>query len=190
MFGAFSLQGRDGFSQVLCADLLVLRKEDNCECLQRVTIECKREDLVLRIMGLDVGDKRIGISLSDPLGLTAQGLTTISRTNLAQDIQAIQCLALEHGVTEIVYGLPKNMDGSIGMQAQRVLGFINQLQKKTMIPVKAWDERLTSKTADETLIEGGLSRSKRKGKIDQVAATIILQSYLNHTYMRSQGLVE
>ena len=138
----------------------------------------------MRRMGLDIGEKRIGVAISDPLGLTAQGLTVILRTALDKDIEEIRSLAVENEVSEIVYGLHKNMDGTVGDQAKRVRRFINHLHQVTGIPVVPWDERLTSKAADDIMIEGGMRRSKRKKKIDQVAATIILQGYLNQWTLR------
>ena len=132
----------------------------------------------MRIMALDVGDKRIGVALSDPLKITAQGLTTFERTILKEDVEGIWQLIREHDVTELVVGLPKNMDGSQGYKVDDVKFFVDQLLKKGDIAVHWVDERLTTVSAERTLLEADVSRKKRKKVIDKMAATIILQSYL------------
>ena len=134
----------------------------------------------MRFMGLDIGDKRIGVAISDPLGLTAQGISVIHRSSLDEDIRVIDRIAKEHEVIQIVCGLPKNMNGTIGEQAVRVQKFVAKLKQMVCIPVTTWDERLSTRAADHAMIEGGLRRSKRKKRVDQVAASIILQSFLNH----------
>ena len=132
----------------------------------------------MRIMALDVGDKRIGVALSDPLKITAQGLTTYQRTILKEDVEGIWQLIREHEVEELVVGLPKNMDGSQGYKVDDVKFFVDQLLKKGDIPILWVDERLTTVSAERTLLEADVSRKKRKTVIDKMAATIILQSYL------------
>ena len=132
----------------------------------------------MRIMALDVGDKRIGVALSDPLKITAQGLTTYHRTILKEDVEGIWRLIHEHDVKELVVGLPKNMDGTQGYKVDDVKFFVEQLLKKGDIEVHWVDERLTTVSAERTLLEADVSRKKRKTVIDKMAATIILQSYL------------
>lgn len=133
----------------------------------------------MRIMALDVGTKRIGVALSDPLRITAQGLQTFHRTALAKDIKGLWDLIRTYEVSELVVGLPKNMDGSIGFKAQEVQEFVDQLTINEDIKVTWVDERLTTVSAERTLLEADVSRAKRKNVIDMLAATIILQSYLD-----------
>lgn len=132
-----------------------------------------------RIMGLDVGDKTIGVAVSDPLGIMAQGITTIRRIGLKKDLEALESIIDEYNVNKIVVGLPKNMNNSIGPQGKKVLKFVNKLENKFKIDVILQDERLTTVSAERVLIEGDMSRKKRKEVIDKVAATYILQSYLD-----------
>lgn len=133
----------------------------------------------MRVMGLDIGDKRIGISISDPLKITAQGLQTLERTSLEKDIQYLLELMDEYEVEKLVVGLPKNMNGTLGPQAQKVKEFIDHLVKARDINVIFLDERLSTVTAEKTLIAGDVSRKKRKKVVDKLAATVILQSYLD-----------
>ena len=133
----------------------------------------------MRIMALDVGTRRIGVAMSDELFLTAQGADTIYRNSLDADLGKIKKTAEENGVGEIVVGLPINMNGTYGPKAKEVLEFMSSLAKVTTIPVKTWDERLTTAQAQRTLIEADVSRAKRKHAIDKLAAQIILQSYLD-----------
>lgn len=133
-----------------------------------------------RILGLDVGDKTIGVALSDPLGWTAQGLETIHRTSIKKDLQRLEELIKDHGVNKIVVGLPKNMDGSIGDQGEKVLQFKERLAKRfDSIEIISWDERMTTMAAERTLLEADVSRKKRKQVIDKIAAVYILQGYLD-----------
>ncbi|BCV21874.1 Holliday junction resolvase RuvX [Moorella sp. Hama-1] len=133
----------------------------------------------MRIMGLDVGSKTIGVALSDPLGWTAQGLTTIRRRNQAADLAALKELIQRHGVEELVVGLPRNMNGSLGPQAEAVRTFAGLLASELGLPVHFYDERLTTVAAGRILLEADLSRKRRRQVIDQVAATYILQGYLD-----------
>ncbi|OIQ58534.1 putative holliday junction resolvase [Moorella thermoacetica] len=133
----------------------------------------------MRIMGLDVGTKTIGVALSDPLGWTAQGLTTIRRRSLAADLAALKELVRRYGVEELVVGLPRNMNGSLGPQAEAVRAFARRLQAEVGLPVHFFDERLTTVAAGRVLLEADLSRRRRRQVIDQVAATYILQGYLD-----------
>ncbi len=135
----------------------------------------------MRIMALDVGDVRIGIALSDPLKITAQGLETLTRTNNKKDYQYIWQLIEDKEVSELVVGLPKNMNGAIGPQGEKVKTFVEELLKYKDADLKVIyvDERLTTVTAEKTLIAGDVSRKKRKQVVDKLAATVILQSYLD-----------
>lgn len=130
-------------------------------------------------MALDIGDKRIGVAISDPLKITAQGLTTYNRTILKEDIAGIWQLIQENDVEKLVVGLPKNMDGTEGYKVDDVKFFIGELLKKGTIPIQWVDERLTTVSAERTLLEADVSRKKRKNVIDKMAATIILQTYLD-----------
>lgn len=132
------------------------------------------------MLGLDVGEQRIGVALSDPLGWTAQGLGTVKRSgDIEQDVAEIAKLIAEHEVRKVVVGLPKNMNGTLGPQAERVQEFANNLGKKASVQVEFWDERLTTVAAERTLLTADVSRKKRKQVIDKLAAVVILQNYLD-----------
>ena len=133
----------------------------------------------MRIMALDVGSKRIGVALSDPLKITAQGLQTFQRTTLEEDIKGLWKLIDEHEVSQLVVGLPKNMDGTIGFKAEEVQQFIADLTAERKIETIWIDERLTTVSAERVLLEADVSRAKRKKVIDKMAAVVILQSYLD-----------
>ncbi len=133
----------------------------------------------MRVMGLDIGSKTIGIAVSDPLGLTAQGLTTIYRRNLDTDLAVLKKLTEQYSVKQLVVGLPRNMNGSYGPQAALVRNFAGKIKQKLNLPLCYYDERLTSVAADKVLLEADLSRKSRRKVIDQVAATIILQGFLD-----------
>lgn len=132
-----------------------------------------------KIMGLDVGDKRIGIALSDPLRITAQGLTTYERKDQQSDVAYIKKLFEEHNVEKIVCGFPKNMNGTIGPQAEKVKAFAALIEHATGSEIVYFDERLSTVFAERTLIEADVSRMKRKKVIDKLAAVTILQGYLD-----------
>lgn len=129
-------------------------------------------------MGLDVGSKTIGVAISDELGITAQGLKTIKRRAMEDDLRELDAIISQFKIEKIVVGLPKNMDGSLGKQAEFVLGWIEDFKNKIQLPVETWDERLSTVEASRTLLKADLSRKKRKGVIDKVAAVLILQGYL------------
>ncbi|MTI60901.1 MAG: Holliday junction resolvase RuvX [Firmicutes bacterium] len=133
----------------------------------------------MRIMGLDYGDKTIGVAISDVLGLTAQSKGVIRRKNLTEDFIKLQDYLEEYQITEIVVGFPINMNGTLGPRVEKTNQFVNFLRKRVDIPVNLWDERLTTVAAERALLEADLSRSKRKGVIDAVAAALILQGYLD-----------
>ena len=132
-----------------------------------------------RIMGLDIGDKTIGVAVSDLMGLTAQGVTTIKRVGKKKDIEAIKKIIAEKQVNKIVSGLPKNMNGTVGTQGEKVQKFCELLKEETDLPIEFWDERLSTVAAERSLIEGNVRRENRKKVIDMLAAVIILQGYLD-----------
>ena len=132
-----------------------------------------------RIMGLDVGDKTIGVAVSDLMGLTAQGVKTIKRVGKKKDIEALKEIIKERQVNKIVSGLPKNMNGTLGPQGEKVIKFCELLEEETGIKIEYWDERLSTVAAERTLIQGNVRRETRNGVIDMVAAVIILQGYLD-----------
>ena len=134
---------------------------------------------MMRILALDYGEKRIGLAISDELGWTAQGLPTLVRQGTKRDIATLVDLVRDSNVDEVVVGLPYRQDGTLGLSGERVLVFIDRLSGQLSLPVTSWDERLTTKMAERLLIEGGVSREKRKLSRDRVAATLILQSYLD-----------
>jgi len=130
-------------------------------------------------MGLDYGDKTIGVAVSDELGWTAQGIETIRRGKPDADLDRLRRLVAEYGVGEIVVGLPKNMNNSIGPRGEMCIAFSEYLKEKLSLPVHLWDERLTTVSAERTLLEADISRKKRKAVIDKMAAALILQGFLD-----------
>jgi putative Holliday junction resolvase len=130
-------------------------------------------------MGLDVGDKRIGIALSDPFATFAQPHATLARGRAAADVMRLAAVAREHEVTALVVGLPLHMSGEESAMAAKIRAFGDRLGWELGLAVTYWDERLTSQEAERTLIAGGVRRNKRKQVIDQVAAVLILQGYLD-----------
>jgi len=133
----------------------------------------------MRVMGLDVGTKTVGVAVSDGLGLTAQGVTTVRRSSWKEDLAELGRLAEEHEVHHFVLGLPLNMDGSEGPRAQASRQFGDKLSHTLGKSVEYWDERLSTVAATRTLLEADLNRAKRKQVIDQVAAQFILQGWLD-----------
>lgn len=132
-----------------------------------------------RVMGLDVGDKTIGVAISDLLQLTAQGITTIRRESKVKDYAALEELINENNIKKVVVGLPKNMNGTMGPQGEKTIKFAEKLKNKFKIEIIYEDERLTTMAAEKLLIAGDVRREKRKTLIDKVAATYILQTYLD-----------
>jgi putative Holliday junction resolvase len=130
-------------------------------------------------MGLDVGDRTIGVALSDLMGWTAQGLEVIRRSDIKKDINRLIEIIKEYEVEKIVVGMPKNMNGTIGPQGEKVQDFTQQMQQALQLPVEYWDERLTTVAAEKLLIGADVSRGKRKKVIDKMAAAFILQGYLD-----------
>lgn len=135
----------------------------------------------MRIMGLDFGSKTVGVAISDPLLVTAQGIEIIRRkeeNKLRQTLSRIEELIREYEVSEIVLGLPKNMNDTLGERAQLTLEFRDKLERRTGLPVHMWDERLTTMAADKAMMEAGIRRENRKDYVDKIAAVFILQGYL------------
>ncbi len=132
-----------------------------------------------RILGFDVGDKTIGVAVSDLLQFTAQGITTIKRSSKKDDYNAIEALINQYDAKKIVVGLPKNMNGTIGPQGEKTIKFAEKIKNKFNVEIIYIDERLTTMSAERILIEGDVRRENRKKVIDKVAATYILQQYLD-----------
>lgn len=137
-----------------------------------------------RIMGLDVGDKTIGVSISDPMLITAQGLETIIRQSYKKDMAKLEDIIGEYNIVKIILGFPKNMNNTIGPQAEKVLDFKERLERRMKIEVILEDERLSTVAAERILIEGDVRRENRKSVIDKVAAAYILQGYLDRNLGR------
>ena len=133
----------------------------------------------MRLLALDVGDVRIGVALSDETGTLASGLATLRTVGPRKDAQAVAALVREHGVDEVVVGLPLRLDGSLGPQGEKVMGFVERLRRVLRVPVVTRDERLTSVAADERLAAAGVRRRDRKARLDRAAATLILQEHLD-----------
>ena len=136
----------------------------------------------MRVLGLDYGSKTVGVAVSDPLGLTAQGVETVWRkqeNKLRRTLARIEEIISEYQVTEIVLGYPKNMNNTIGERAQKSLEFKEMLERRTGLEVIMWDERLTTVEANRTLMEASVRRENRKQYLDQLAAVFILQGYLD-----------
>ncbi|MHB1846735.1 MAG: Holliday junction resolvase RuvX [Deltaproteobacteria bacterium] len=132
-----------------------------------------------RALGLDLGDRRIGLAVSDPLGLTAQGVGTLVRVSERKDLDALAAVALEREAMRLVLGLPRNMDGSEGPRAQKTRAFAEKLKERLSLPLFFWDERLSTAEAERVLIAADVSRRRRKEVIDTLAAQIILQGWLD-----------
>jgi len=145
-------------------------------------VKAKEHDAILaavRLLALDVGAVRIGVALSDETGTLASGLATLEAVGPRKDAQAVAALVREHGVAEVVVGLPLRLDGSLGSQGERVMGFVERLRRVLRVPVTTRDERLTSVAAAERLAEAGVRRRDRRARLDQAAATLILQELLD-----------
>ena len=140
----------------------------------------------MRIMGLDFGSKTVGVAISDELLITAQGIEIIRRkeeNKLRQTLARIEELIVEYGVEEIVLGLPKNMNATEGIRVELTNEFKEKLERRTGLTVHTWDERLTTVAADKAMIEAGIRREKRKDYVDMIAASLILQGYLDSLTM-------
>jgi len=141
----------------------------------------------MRILGLDVGDRTIGVAVSDELGWIAHGITVIRRSLWDADLQRLRELVAEYDVTLIVVGYPKNMNGTIGPRAEMAAEFAEKVAAALALPFKLWDERLTTMEAERTLLAADISRAKRKKVIDKLAAVLILQNYLQAQINRPSG---
>lgn len=133
----------------------------------------------MKIMALDVGNKRIGVALSDELHILAQPLYTIHRKGFERDLEEILKIIRENNVGEIVVGLPKNMDGTVGFQGEKTIKFSEVLQEKVEIPVKLWDERMSTISARRIMFENDVKQKDKKNLVDTVAAVVILDNYLS-----------
>mgnify|MGYP004661217145 CR=1 FL=1 len=145
------------------------------------------------VIGLDFGSKTVGVAVSDGLGLTAQGVEIIRRDSenkLRRTLARIEELISQYGVSRIVLGFPKNMNNTIGDRAEKSLAFKEMLERRTGLPVVMWDERLTTVSANRTLMEAGVRREKRKDYVDQIAAVYILQGYLDSLAFQAQQKVD
>jgi putative Holliday junction resolvase len=134
----------------------------------------------MRILGIDYGSKRLGLSVCDELGITAQGLTTVVRKDMTRDLEKIAHYIDEYGIEKIVVGYPVRLDGTEGIQCEKVDRFAERLKSRFGLPVIKWDESLSTKEAERILIEADMSRKKRKMVVDKLAASIILQDYLDY----------
>ena len=132
-----------------------------------------------RLLGLDIGNKTIGVSVSDPLGITAQGVTTIIRASKAEDAAALKALIDKYDVEKLIVGLPKNMNNTLGFQAKRTMNYADYLKEALGMEIIYVDERLTTSSAEAVLMQGGVRRENRKKHVDKVAAVLILQTYLD-----------
>jgi putative Holliday junction resolvase len=138
----------------------------------------------VRILALDVGEKRIGLAVSDPLGITAQGLEVLIRQDHASDLERLVKVAREWRVQLIVVGLPRHMDGRLGTAAPKILELAEVLKKTLGVEVVTWEERLTTVEAERVLIQADVSRRRRRQVVDQLAAVLILQNYLDHCHLQ------
>jgi putative Holliday junction resolvase len=138
----------------------------------------------VRILGLDFGTKRIGVALSDELFMIAQGMDTIYRKDLKQDLEMIAKIVRDNGVIELVVGLPISMNGTHSQKTKETLEFVESLKTVLTVPIKTWDERLTTVQADRTMMEAGMNSFKRRQLADKIAAQLILQGYLD---LRKRG---
>lgn len=146
----------------------------------------------MRIMGLDFGSKTVGVAISDALLLTAQGVEIIRRkeeNKLRQTLARIEELIVEYEVEEIVLGLPKHMNATEGVRVELTQEFKEKLERRTGLPVYFWDERLTTVAADKIMMEAGIRREHRKEHVDRIAATLILQGYLDRRNMRKEETI-
>ncbi len=143
----------------------------------------------MRIMGLDYGSRTVGVAISDAMQITAQGIEIIRRKDenkLRQTLARIEELIEEYEVTEIVLGFPKNMNDTLGPRVEATLEFKEKLERRTGLPVAVWDERLTTVSADKTMMEAGIRREHRKEYVDMIAAVFILQGFLDRRAMKQK----
>ncbi|HXX40129.1 MAG TPA: Holliday junction resolvase RuvX [bacterium] len=138
-----------------------------------------------RVLGIDLGTKRIGLALSDPSGIIASPLATLAHRSMREDVERVATLCASHGVTSVVVGWPRNMDGTPGPAARQAETFAGRLRAQTGLPVELWDERLSTVAADRAMIRGGARREDRRLTRDRVAAAMMLQSCLDARASRS-----
>ncbi|PKN86192.1 MAG: Holliday junction resolvase RuvX [Deltaproteobacteria bacterium HGW-Deltaproteobacteria-1] len=143
----------------------------------------------MRILGLDYGEKRIGVAVCDELGITAQGLPTLIRQTKKHDLEILSRWIQDYSIQKIVIGYPLRLDGSEGIQCEKVNRFTRLLEKTFLLPVMKWPETLSTKEAEEILMSSGVGWRKRKEKVDQLAACLILQSYLDNLGKSETGQV-
>ena len=139
----------------------------------------------VRILALDVGEKRIGLAVSDPLGITAQGLEVLTRKDRTSDLNRLLEVARQWRVQQIVVGLPRHMDGRLGQAAPEILALVETLQDALGVEVITWEERLTTVEAERVLLQADVSRRRRRQVVDQLAAVLILQNYLDHQQLKN-----
>lgn len=163
--------------------IMKMERDELVEEMLKTYIEHNKWVIIsMRIMGLDYGSKTVGVAISDPLGITAQGIETITRKDenkLRKTCARIEALIEEYQVEKIVIGLPKHMNNDIGIRAEKSMEFAEMLKRRTGLEVQMWDERLTTMEAERTLIESNIRREDRKKYIDKIAAVFILQGYLD-----------
>jgi putative Holliday junction resolvase len=147
-------------------------------------------DVYKRILGLDIGDKRIGLAITDELGMTAQPIGKIDRAQTDADFEKIIEVAKEYDAASIVAGLPKKLDGTYSAQTEKTEAFIVALRGQTDLPVHTWDERLTTTSAEATLIQGNVRRKARRKVVDSMAAQIMLQHYLDCDMHKTEARAE
>ena len=141
----------------------------------------------VRILALDVGSKRIGLAVSDPLGITAQGLEVLSRRDRATDLARLLEVARQWRVQRVVVGLPRHMNGRLGQAAPEILALVETLKEALGVEVVTWEERLTTVEAERVLIQADVSRRRRRQVVDQLAAVLILQNYLDHRQLHQDA---
>lgn len=141
----------------------------------------------VRILALDVGEKRIGLAVSDPLGITAQGLEVLTRKDRAADLNRLLEVARQWRVQRVVVGLPRHLDGRLGQAAPEILALVETLKEALGVEVVTWEERLTTVEAERVLLQADLSRRRRRQVVDQLAAVLILQNYLDHRQQSGEG---
>ncbi len=151
------------------------------------TLIVKAADENMRILALDLGNKRVGVAVSDPLGWTAQGLAVLQREPAQQLLSDLASLLEQYQVEEIVVGYPKNMSGTIGPRGREAEAFAEELRARFRLPVVLWDERLTTVAAERSLMEADLTRKKRRQVVDQLAAVFILEGYLQARGAKKDG---
>lgn len=141
-----------------------------------------------RKLGLDIGDKYIGVAISDESATIARGLDLILHKNLNEDLERIRKIVSENNISEIVVGLPLSLNGTVGSQAKKVLSFVDCLRENIKVPVNTWDERFTTLRANQTMISANVSREKRKKLVDKLSAVIILQDYIDSLYIKKREI--